>query len=403
MTEADRTPLWTRAYLLLCSAVFIASAHFALLFVAIPLYVTEIGGSASLAGLVLLTFSVPSFTLRPLIGYWADTWNALGVLIAGALLIGLSGLAYLIPAILVLFIASAVRGLGWAGLMTGGYTVLAYTIPQTRRGEASGYYTSITGSASILFPALALWLLDASSHGFSIIFLLAGAFGLVSAGIGLFGLRPLVRITPVSTAQEGAGKQSMWAALLDRSVLLATAVNFSMMLAQPGISAFLPLYAREQGIGNIAYFYVVSGVIGLAIRPLLGRTVDRVGRGYTIGAGLLAQIAGVVLIMTAGSLPMILVGGVLNAAGMAVGSASAMALAMDLADPQRRGTSMATFSLSFQMGVGIGSALTGVLLDLSGFRSMYVASIVVLALGLLLILLNWSRLSRVIEPVPAPA
>ncbi|MGI8551672.1 MAG: MFS transporter [Dehalococcoidia bacterium] len=396
--EAAHTSIWTRAYVLLCAAVFMSSAHYSVLFVAIPLYVTHLGGSPFLAGLVLLTFSLPSFTLRPFIGYWADSWNTVGVLTIGALLLGLSGFFYLIPAMVVLFVASAFRGLGWAGLMTGGYTILAHITPASRRGEASGYYTSLTGTASIAFPALALWLIDKPSGGFRIIFVLGGAFALTSVAIGLLGLRRVVHIAPVLRKQRSGGLGSLGAVLLDRDVLLATTLSFCVMLAQPAVTAFLPLYAKKQGIHNIGYFYILAGITSLLIRPLVGRAADRVGRGISIAAGLLVQIAGLASIMLFGTLPAILVGGVFNAIGTSINSAATMALAMDLANPERRGTSMATFSLSIQMGMGVGAVLAGALVSLSGYRGMYLGSILVLVIGLVLTLLNWSKLARVIAP-----
>jgi predicted MFS family arabinose efflux permease len=73
-----------------------------------------------------------------------------------------------------------------------------------------------------------------------------------------------------------------------------------------------------------------------------------------------------------------------------------MALGMDLADPRRRGAAMATFSLSFQMGNGIGSVMAGSLITLVGYQGMYAGSIVVLVCGLGLALANWRRLAHVV-------
>jgi MFS family permease len=403
MTTSVRPPIWTRAYTLLCSAVFLSQAQYSILIVVIPLYVDHLGHSAFLAGLVLLAFSLPSFSLRPFIGYWADSWSTVGVLSLGALLLSASSLIYLIPSFAVLFLASAARGIGWAGLMTGGYTLLAHMTPPTRRGEASGYYSSISGAATLLFPAVGLWLLTAPMGGYRTAFIVAAGFSLLSATIGFFGLRPLIHFSPSLRRPDGAGAGpagGIGSGIIDKGVLLATALNASMNLAQPAITAFLPLYARHQGIHGIAFFYVVSGISDLTVRPTLGRVSDRFGRGYSIVPAFAAQIAAVALIVTWGSLPAILLAGVLNAAGSAVNGATTMALAMDLANPLRRGAAMATYSLSFQMGAGIGSVLAGGLVTAVGFRGMYWGSMLILAGGLLLALANWRRIAHVI-PVAA--
>ncbi|MBK5267606.1 MAG: VTT domain-containing protein, partial [Acidimicrobiia bacterium] len=64
----------------------------------------------------------------------------------------------------------------------------------------------------------------------------------------------------------------------------------------------------EIGVTNIAFFYVVSGVTSIIIRPLLGRTSDRLGRGVSIGVAFVFQAIGIAFIMTANGLPLILVG-----------------------------------------------------------------------------------------------
>ncbi len=397
MVTAARPPIWTRAYVLLCSSVFLGIAQYSMLLVIIPLYVVYLGGSAFIAGVVLLTFSLPSFSLRPFVGLWADRWSAIGVLVAGGLLIAASNLLYAVPAFWAVFAASAARGLGWAGLMTGGYTVLAHLAPVQRRGEAAGYYSSITGAASIAFPAVALWLL-AAPHlgGYNSVFVAAALFALFSATIGVIGVRPRVDLPRTESSSSGLPATAAAAGLIDRGVLMATLINATVMLAQPALTAFLPLYARQLGIGSVGAFYVVAGVSDLLSRPLFGAASDRAGRGYSIVPGILAQMLGIGLIVLHPGLPAILACGVLTGAGSAVSSASAMALGMDLADPNRRGSAMATFSLSYQVGAGVGAVLAGGIATLIGYPGMYVASIVILACGLVVTLANWPKLARVI-------
>jgi MFS family permease len=396
MIKTARPPIWTSAYLLLCAAVFLSYAQMALLVPTIPLYVVHLGHTPFLAGIVLMAFSLPSFSLRPFVGYLADRWSAIGVLGLGALLIAAGSSLYTLPAFWTVFMASATRGLGWAGLNTGGYTVLAHITPPTRRGEASGYYSSITGAASLAFPAIALWLLALPNAGYNSVFLTAALFAVLSAALAYFGVRRFISIPRVDASAAGPGGIRSALGLIDRGVLLATALNASVTLSQPAITAFLPLYARHLGIQGIALFYVVAGASDLLSRPVFGRAGDRLGRGYSMVPSFVAQILGVALIVIWPTLHSILICGLLNGVGSAVNSASAMALGMDLANPRRRGAAMATFSLSFQMGNGIGSVLAGSLISLSGFRAMYLGSIAILAGGLALTLATWPRLAHVI-------
>ena len=61
----QQPPLATKSFLLLCVAMFLGYANQWVLTPVIPLYVQDLGGSASMAGAVLLAMAVPSVAVRP--------------------------------------------------------------------------------------------------------------------------------------------------------------------------------------------------------------------------------------------------------------------------------------------------------------------------------------------------
>ncbi|MDB5927094.1 MAG: hypothetical protein JWN13_6030 [Betaproteobacteria bacterium] len=354
----------------------------------IPLYVQDLGGSAFIAGLALLAFAVPSFTFRPFVGHVADKWNAAGVLAIGLALLAAGTALILIPLLTMLFVGNVVRGLGWAGVNTGGYTALASAAPAKRRGEAAGYYTSVTTSASIVFPALGLWLINGTA-GFHVVFLLSTVLALLGLPVA-WALRR--KDEPTEAAPLGGEPER--GRLIERGVLLATGLNLCSSLATPSVMAFLPLYARSLGIANIGLFYVLAGITSIVIRPLLGKKSDAIGRGPAIAIGLGAQLIGLLFIMVAQGIEVILAGGFFVAVGMAIISSTSTALAMDLANPRSRGRAMATFSISFQIGGGAGAIISGALADFVGLRGMYVGSIIITLAGFGLLGSAWKSLPR---------
>ena len=386
--NAQRPSLLTRPFLLLCAAMFLGYANQWVITPAIPLYVDDMGGSAFVAGLALLAFSLPSFTVRPFVGRLADRWSAAGVLAVGLMLLAIGSALLLLPMLAMLFVANMIRGVGWAGLNTGGYTVLAMAAPAQRRGEAAGYYTGVTASANIFFPALGLWIV-AEHHGFQLAAMLSITFAALGAPIAL---RLKRETQPPRDARPA--RDSALAGLIDRGVLLATGLNLCSTLVSPSVMAFLPLYARSLGIENIGFFYIVAGVTNIVVRPVLGKWADSIGRGPSIVIGLSAQLMGLILIVTANGLIQILIGGVFFSIGGAIIGSTTTALAMDLADPRTRGQGMAPFSLSFQLGVGIGAIVSGALIDLVSFTGMYVGSIAITSLGLVLLARAWTSLPR---------
>ena len=380
--------LFTRPFVLLCLAMVLGYANQWLVTPVIPLYVDDMGGSAFLAGLALLAFSVPSFGVRPFVGRLADRWNAAGVLAVGLVLLALGSCMLLVPLVAMVFIGNVVRGLGWAGLNTGGYTTLATAAPERRRGEAAGYYTGATACAAIVFPALGLALLDWGS-GFWVVFMLSGVFALAGLPFALSLTRAATRAAPAAKSEA-----SRYAGLIAPGVLLATGLNLCATVTMPSVMAFLPLHARALGIEHIGLFYVCAGVTSIVARPLLGKKSDAMGRGPAIAMGLGAQCLGFLLIALAHGLPLILAGGVFVALGSAMVGSATTALAMDLSDPRFRGQGMATYSVSYQIGAGVGAIISGALADIAGLRSMYFGSIAITIAGLVLLAAAWKLLPR---------
>ena len=392
MATTKLDSIWTPTFALLCLAQFLGYAPHFMLTPTFPLYVTHLGGSPFVVGLVLASFAVTSVLLRPLIGYWADHWNEAGVLVSGLLFQGASILLCLIPVVEATMLANGLRGIAWAGLNTGGYSLLALTAPRARRGEASGYYSGVQGSATILFPAVALWLIDAPLGGFGAVFVVAAALAVIGAGAGLV----LARYAPHAAHAPQPDSPGSWRveifSFLERDVLLPSALLFCLNLSVPAATSFLVLYASEIGIGNLGWYFVVSGATSLLARPVLGRASDRIGRGRSLAAAFALQVVALSLLVTASGLTGLLISGVLYMLGAAIGGSTILALAVERANPQRRGRAMATFSVAFPLSAGVGALLTGGAVEIAGYFWMYLIVAGLLTSGLVLTLANWSSL-----------
>src|SRR4249920_2903869 len=181
MAAGKSQSLWTPTFALLCCAQFFGSAQHALLQPTCPLYITSLGGTPFKVGLVLACFAVTSVVFRPLIGGWADQWSEAGVSVCGLSLLAGAVMICFIPHAEATMFANALRGIGWAAMSAAGYSLLALSAPPQRRGEASGYYSGVQASGTILLPAVALWLIAAPFGGFRMVFLVAIALAAIGA------------------------------------------------------------------------------------------------------------------------------------------------------------------------------------------------------------------------------
>jgi MFS family permease len=380
--------IWTPAFAFLCLAQILGYAQHAMLAPALPLYVTYLGGSPFVVGMVLAAFAVTSVIVRPLVGHWADRSSEAGVLISGLLFQGASVFFCFIPAVTAAMLANGLRGIGWAGLNTGGYALLASIAPASRRGEASGLYSGVQGAATILFPAVALWLISAPFGGFRTVFTVTALLSFLGAGMGAVMGRCVPPRAPLPPTEE---TPSWWREIfhfVERDILLPSVLLCWLNLALPAVMNFTVLYAQEIGVANFGAFFVVSGATSLLARPLLGRVSDRIGRARSLAVGFSLQVAGLLLLITVSTLGGVIISGVLYMLGNAIGSSTTLALAVERADPQRRGKAMATFSMAYPLSYGVGSLLAGSSVEIAGYVGMYLIFAALEAAGLIYALSN---------------
>ncbi len=395
MTANKTESIWTSTFVFLCLAEFLGYAHNALLTPTLPLYVTHLDGTPFVVGVILAAFSVTSVFFRPFIGYWADYWSYIGVLALGTFLMGLSVLLYLVPFVGVLIFANAVRGIGWAGLNTGGYTILANNAPSSRRGEAAGFYGAFQSIPHVIFPATALWIISLPSGGFNPVIFISASLAFIGAAFTLLLKHPSVQASakarPVQEAKHGPLRLSTF---VDRNVLIASSLLLCLHLPFPTTTSFLVLYTREVGIEGVGLYFIFTGTTQVLSRPVLGLVADRFGRAKAVAMAFVLEMIGLTLILIAPTLAVIILGGVFYASGVAMGTASTMAMAIDRALPERRGVTMATFSTALPASMGIGALVAGGIVELLGYTWMFVAAIAMVATGLLISLINWSTLDK---------
>jgi MFS family permease len=377
---APREPLWTRTFALVWLNQFLSYSSNWITLPVLPLYLARQGHTESYIGLVLAAFSITSFTARPFFGQQVDRGRARGALACSSACLSLAALGYLVPNAVVLFLSRGVHGFGWAGINAVASGWVAILAPARRRAEAIAYYTSAQAGTVVFGPVLGLAV--ARRFGDEAAFGLAAIVGLLAVG-AILGARQSPELHHAETDAE-KGRRG-WDSLIERSAVPATLLLGVLNVVGPASVAYIPLYFLSRGLEHPELYFLAQGITGVIGRTVIGRLGDRVGRRRMIGIGIIVQLGGFVGLATAPTLETIILAGSIVTLGNAVREPSFYALVIDRAEPARRGAALATYTMGFQIGSGIGAALWGNVIQYFGYVTMFVSCLLPLVASLIML------------------
>jgi MFS family permease len=373
----ENETLFSRSFVLTSLSTFTLFTSFYFLLITLPIYIEKIGGSESEIGLILGVFTISAVLLRPFIGKEVDRRGRKIILISGIVIFFISMLLYdHTKNVTSLLLLRVLHGIGWGAATTAATTLIADIAPPKRRGEAMGVFGMASNVAMAIGPALSMILLQ--KYDFPILFS-------ISAGISLLSL---LLVLPISETMVVHPRTP----LFSREALFPSALMFMISLTYGSIVSFLSLFAQKQGIANPGIFFTVFAVTLILVRALAGKLSDIKGRKFVIIPGMVLIAAGLGVLSTASTLNSFLVAAFLYGIGFGLVHPSLMALLVDMVGDEGRGAAMGTFTAAFDLGIGAGSILLGLVLQYFDFQVMYsLSGLIALSGAVLLILFNGRR------------
>lgn len=376
--------LLERNFVLVCVAQLIGYVGNGFITPIFPLFIASLGYSPSFTGLAIAALNVVSFNTRPVFGYLVDSGRARRAQSVAGVLLALASLCYLFSSIPVILLGRGIHGLGWGGLNVVGSAWTAYLAPSARRAEAMGYYTMVQRVGITFAPVLALW--AAGHFGFAPAFLAAGLCGLA---VTLATLQIGASHQPPKVALTVGGP--LWRRVVEPGALVGAGLLALSIVTAPAMTAYMPLYFLHLGIGGIEVYFLVLGSAGVAARALIGRWSDRIGRVQSITLGFAVSAVGLLIVALSSNLTGIITGGVVFTLGGSLSEPSLYAIALDRSPAERRGAAMATYTMAFQLGGGIGAVLAGYVIEFLGYPWLYQGAVGASLLALTVVLLGARR------------
>ena len=386
MATETKDRLWTRDYIFVCISAFMMSFLFFILVPTLPLYLKDIFGiSQALVGVVLSCYVIAVLSVRPLAGFVADTLPRKSVYLVSYALFVSSFLGYFfITQTLALFILLRIfHGFSFGMLTTAGNTLVIDVMPSSRRGEGLGYY-GVTNNLAMAFGPMAGLFVIASGN-YTLLFLTS----LITGSVGLI-LASLVR-APRKILEKTEFKLSADRFFLKEG-LRACFAFFLLAMPYGMTTSYMALYAREVGIThNAGLFFTVMAAGLISSRLHSGKRVDRGFVTETIRLGICIAFIGAVgeallSSVASWSISAAYVTYFLTAFLFGYGYGTMFpaynTLFINLAPNSRRATANATYLTGWDVGIG-GGMLVGGMISESGYLYCYVLGAVFVVIALL--------------------
>lgn len=338
----------------------------------LPIFAASLGANKLMIGTIVGVSTLTGTALKPLIGALSDRWGRRVFFFAALLLF--AGFPFLYR-----FVQTPDQ-LVWLRVVHGTATAifgpvtlaLVTEMAPTGRGARLGLFETARGSGHLIAPAVAGFLLTASSP--QAVFAVVGLLSCAAFVPALFVRFDEAKVEPIARpglwrdllagARHAAGRTDLW---------FVGVLEFAIYGSIYSLKAFLPIFALDAGYGVWAagLFFTFQEATHLLVRPFGGRLGDRRGYTPTIALGLIAIGATLVALPSAPNAGLLLVLAVVVGIGQGLTFPSTVALIGNRIASSHVGMGLGVYGALRNLGKVAGPVLVGALLEIFAARIVF--------------------------------
>ncbi|WP_164219742.1 MFS transporter [Virgibacillus sp. YIM 98842] len=365
--------LWTKDFILVSVSNFLLFISFYMLMVIMAVYSVEhFHASESEAGFAASIFVLGAVLVRPIAGKIINAVGKKKLLVIGlAFFLGMTLLYFPIQNLSLLFLIRFIHGFAFGISTTATGTIAAEIIPNSRRGEGMGYFSTSMNLAMAIGPFLGL-MINQYFQG-TTIFAVTSIFAVIALVTAL-----LLRVEELAKKNATAEKGFRISDYFEKTTVPIGILMALMGLVYSSILTYLSTYAIEINLVDAAsFFFVMYAVFLLLSRPITGRMFDVKGENAVIYPSILLFGIGLWILSQSTLGITLLIAGAVIGVGFGTLQSSAQTIAINQAPRHRVGLVTATYFVFFDFGVGVGPLILGYILPITGFRGLYVTMAII--------------------------
>lgn len=395
-----KTKLWSREFVAVVLANLLLTSAFYALLPTLPVYLTKnLHFSQTLTGIIVASLSLSMVATRPFTGYLMDNYHRFSVLIVSLAMLTLFSGAYLLTATVASLLALRLaHGMAFGAATSSTATITVDITPSERRGEGIGILGLTSPLGMAVGPLVGLYLLAHQGPRLMFFaFLVLSFLALVSAAFAkLHYDRP-------------AKKPFSLQGLIHPKALPVSIAMLFVMTVYGAVLVFIGIYALQRGFSNVTIFFLCFSLSIILSRLLLGKLYDKGQVVFLIAVGLSMILVGIIWLSLARNETEFVLAGMLAGFGFGTLMPTGQAAVNDLVKFSERGAANSTYFFSYDVGIGTGAFLVGLLADKMKLADLYLgSSLAVLAGGAIFFLVaipHYRAHKAVIEtarPTPSP-
>lgn len=391
-----KATLWTPQFIVMSAINFLLIVIFYLLMVTIGKFaISEYDATTSQVGLVTGIYIIGTLLGRLVTGRIIEQVGHKKVLLFGLLFfIATTGLYFIHAGIFLLLICRLVHGIGVGIASTATGTIVAQTLPASRRGEGIGYFAMSATLGTAIGPFIGLSMIQHTTY--SVIFMMCMVIGIVSFLLAVFTKIPVTE--PIKVQQSTKKEKGHFITqYIEPKALPIASVTFLMSFGYAAILSFISLFAKDRNLEEASsYFFIVYAIAVLLTRPITGKMLDRFGGNSVMYPCFILFGSGLILMSFSNSASILLLAGALIGLGYGNLSSAAQALAIKLTPSHRMGLATSTYFIALDAGLGIGPYLLGYVIPVFGYGVLYASLGMFIFLLIILYYMVYGRRERML-------
>ena len=327
-------------------------------------YIKELGGTEMLVGIAAGGFALTSLLMRPLAGWILDNKSRSIPMIWGLMAVTLITLLYIIfPILGIAIFLRIITGFLFSGVHTSSSTNASDAVPKSRFGEGMGFLGLGNTLASATGPILGLAI--TASLGFQPLFAIS-----ISVLLAAILIARSIQYKTVGQPGKSYNKKFRLLSLFCPEALPASLVMLFICIPHGGISVFIALYGEFSGLGSGGLYFILLAVGTGSTRLFSGRLADKKGEKPMVFISAASALLAMIL-LTAESSICYYSAGLFFGIAFGISFPAMLAMSMRLVPLEKRGSASSTFFCSNDIGMGLGSIISGWLVTVLGYRPMF--------------------------------